>query len=124
MQNPETQKKLQTAMMSSGAAPVQEQPKPFRRKVLVVGLLPIQTQETQRDFGRVFDFKFITSNTPSQQIKDASKNADIAIIMTQFVSHSTQAALRQHPGFEYCNGNSTALKMLLEEKVSGVKVGQ
>jgi hypothetical protein len=125
MQNPETQKKLQTAMMSSGAAPVQvEQPKQYRRKVLVVGLLPIQTQETQRDFGRVFDFKFITSNTPSQQIKDASKNADIAIIMTQFVSHSTQAALRQHPGFEYCNGNSTALKMLLEEKVSGVKVGQ
>lgn len=126
MNNPETQQKLQQAMLSpTGSAPAHVEQRPQRRKVVVVGLLPIQTQETQRDFGRVFDFKFISSsNTPSQQIRDAAKNADIAIIMTQFVSHSTQAALRAHPGFTYCNGNSTALKHLLEEMVSGVKVGQ
>ena len=89
-----------------------------KKKVVVVGLLnEKQTSDTQRDFGRVFDFKFITANTPSQQIKDAARHADIAIAMTQFISHSTQAALRGHPGFNFCNGNSSALKVMLQEKI-------
>jgi len=46
MQNPETQKKLQAAMMSPGAvSPQIEQLKPQRKKVVVVGLLEIQTKE-------------------------------------------------------------------------------
>jgi len=72
----------------------------------------------------VFDFKFIGSNTPNQQIRDSTKNADIAIAMTQFISHPTQAALRGHPGFTFCNGSSSALKVILEEKVARIKAGQ
>jgi hypothetical protein len=126
MQNPETQKKLQAAMLSPGVSQPIEQasPQPQKKKVVVVGLLAIQTQETQRDFGRVFNFKFIDANTPSQQIKESARDADIAIIMTKFTSHSTQSVLRQHPGFTFCNGNSSALKNLLEDKLTRMKAGQ
>ena len=125
MQNPETQKKLQAAMLSPETSqPVQASPQPQKKKVVVVGLLSVQTQETQKDFGRVFNFKFIDANVPSQQIKESAREADIAIIMTKFVSHSTQSALRQHPGFTFCNGNSSALKNLLEDKLTRMRAGQ
>jgi hypothetical protein len=90
---------------------------PVRKKIVVVGLLPVQTNDIQKRFGHKFDFKFIGSNTPNQQIRDSMKNADIGILMTRFVSHPTQAAMRDHPGFTFCNGNSTALENLLEEKL-------
>jgi hypothetical protein len=97
--------------------PVKTEPS-ARKKVIVVGLLPVQTNNIQKRFGHKFDFKFIGSNTPNQQIRDSMKNADIGILMTRFVSHPTQAAMRDHPGFTFCNGNSTALENLLEEKIS------
>lgn len=108
-----------TAMMSPQPTKVEA---PARKKVIVVGLLPIQTNDIQKRFGHKFDFKFIGSNTPNQQIRDSMKNADIGILMTRFVSHPTQAALRDHlrvhQDFSFCNGNSTALENLLEEKAA------
>lgn len=88
-----------------------------RKKVVVVGLLSVQTNDVQKELGYAYDFRFVGAKTPSQQIKETAKNADIAILMTQFVSHPTQAAIRQHPGFLFCNGNSSALKHLLQEKL-------
>lgn len=105
--------------MATMMASVPQSPKveaPARKKVIVVGLLPVQTNEIQKRFGHKFDFKFIGSNTPNQQIRDSIKHGDIGILMTRFVSHPTQAAMRDHPGFTFCNGNSTALENLLEEK--------
>lgn len=93
---------------------VQTTEKPKKKKIVVVGLLSVQTQNINKQFGHKFNFKFIGANTPSQQIKDAMKHADVGIIMTQFTPHSAQAAMRSHPGFQFCNGNSTALENLLE----------
>jgi len=98
--------------------------KPQKKKVVVVGLLAVQTNDIQKRFGHKFDLKFIGSNTPNQQIRDAMKNADVGILMTRFVSHPTQAAMRSHPGFTFCNGNSTALENLLEEKIVSLGIGQ
>jgi hypothetical protein len=89
-----------------------------RKKVIVVGLLPVQTNEVQKEFGAYYDLRFFHSNTPVPQIRESMKNVDFAIMMTNFVSHSTQSAMRSHPGFIYCNGNSTALKMALKERLS------
>lgn len=103
------------------APKVEEPPK---KKVLVVGLLDDVTRETQRDFGRHFNFKFMHANSSAQHIRDNAKNADISIIMTKFVSHSTCAVLRQFPGFTYCNGTASALKNVLEDKLWRMKEGQ
>ena len=97
---------------------------PARKKVIVVGLLPVQTNDIQKRFGHIFDFKFIGSNVPNQQIRESIKHGDIGILMTRFVSHPTQAAMRDHPGFTFCNGNSTALENLLQEKVTKLRDGQ
>lgn len=123
MHDPEAQKKLQAAMLGTSEAaavapvqPVKQQPQ-AKKKVIVVGLLPVQANEVQKEFGRVFDMKFVGTNVPSQQIRDSAKNADIAICMTKFVSHSTQNTLRGHAGFNFCNGNTTALRIMLQEKL-------
>lgn len=88
-----------------------------RPKVMVVGLLSIQTQDIQKEYGKIFDLRFFDQNVPSQQIKESAKSCTIAILMTKFIPHTVQAALRGHPGFAYCNGNQSALKQLLQEKM-------
>ena len=107
---------MNMAAMMGTPQPAKVEP-PARKKVIVVGLLPVQTNDIQKRFGHKFDFKFIGSNTPNQQIRESIKHGDIGILMTRFVSHPTQAAMRDHPGFTFCNGNSTALENLLEEKI-------
>lgn len=82
----------------------------IKKKVLVVGLQPMQGHEIQREFGRAFDFKIFDSNVSADKIKSNLKGHDYAVLMTKFVSHSTQAAMRGHPGFTFCNGTVQALK--------------
>lgn len=113
-----------TSLPSAPVVNTKPPEKQERKKVVVVGLLPVQTNEIQKRFGHVFNFKFIGSNTPNQQIRASIEHGDIGILMTRFVSHSTQAAMRDHPGFTFCNGNSTALENLLEEKIVKIKAGQ
>lgn len=117
--------KILREQMAMGAVPTiptamnntpQKAEQPRRKKVIVVGLLEIQTQNIQKRFGHKFDFKFMGSNTPSHHIKACIKHGDICILMTRFVSHSTKSAMEGHPGYMPCNGNSTALENLLEEK--------
>lgn len=113
-----------TGAVASAMAPVINSAKPaekkpdMRKKVIVVGLLPVQTNEVQKDFGSFYDLRFFHSNTPIPQIRESMKNVDFAILMTRFVSHSMATAMRTHPGFIFCDGNSTALKMKLKEKLS------
>jgi len=102
---------------SENGAKVGEKKPDTRKKVIVVGLLPVQTNEVQKEFGAFYDLRFFHSNTPVPQIRESMKKVDFAVMMTNFVSHSTQTAMRSHPGFIYCNGNSTALKMKLREKL-------
>jgi hypothetical protein len=102
----------------------EKEEKPQKKKVIVVGLLPVQTNDIQKRFGHIFDFKFIGSNVPNQQIRESIKHGDIGILMTRFVSHPTQAAMRDHLGFTFCNGNSTALENLLQEKVTKLRAEQ
>jgi hypothetical protein len=104
--------------------PKPEVERPQKKKVIVVGLLPVQTNDIQKRFGHIFDFKFIGSNVPNQQIRESIKHGDIGVLMTRFTSHPTQAAMRDHPGFTFCNGNSTALENLLQEKVTKLNAGQ
>lgn len=126
MQSPTFQKELMNALLPQT---IQQVTKPsndnvavdYRPKVIVVGLLPVQTNEVQAEYGKVFNLRFFNSNVPSQQIKESAKHCTFAILMTKFTSHSTAAALRAHPGFIFCNGNSSALKQILQEKLTQLK---
>lgn len=107
---------LQKAAMNAGivpsAAPVAPAPEVLKgkEKVLIVGVQPNQGQEIQKEFGRHFDFKIFDSNVTAEKIKANIAFTDHAILMTRFVSHSTQSAMRGHPGFIFCNGTVVALK--------------
>jgi len=109
---------IANAMAPVNNAKIAEKKPDIRPKVIVVGLLPVQTNEVQKEFGAFYDLRFFGSNTPVPQIRESMKNVDFAVMMTKFVNHSTQSAMRSHPGFIYCNGNSSALKMALKEKLS------
>jgi len=98
------------SQLPAGVAPQAPQAEVKKPKVLIVGLLPDQGHEIQREFGRHFDFKIFDSNVTADKIKANMPNSDHAILMTKFVSHPTQAAMRGHPGFIFCNGTVAALK--------------
>ena len=125
LQSPTFQQELMRALLPQQAQPAaQTNGGPaidYRPKVIVVGLLPVQTNEVQAEYGKVFNLRFFNSNVPSQQIRESAKHCTFAILMTKFTSHSTAAALRAHPGFLFCNGNSSALKQMLQEKLTQLK---
>jgi hypothetical protein len=97
--------------------PTQAQANDTRRKVVVVGMLPHLGQEIQVAYSKLFDLRFVKSETKHDQLRDMVKHADMAIVMTKFVSHSTAAVMRGHPGMIFCNGTTTALKQILHDRM-------
>jgi hypothetical protein len=83
--------------------------------VTVVGLLPVQANRVQADFGDKVDLKFIRSDTTAQKIAATAESSDYVILMTKFISHEIQSALRKHDGLNYCNGGITAVGLKLDQ---------
>jgi hypothetical protein len=95
-----------------------EQNTATRKKVMIVGLQPIQAQEIQNEWGKVYELRMFDSNVTSEKIKSNLPACERAIIMTKFISHSTMDVMRGHAGFTYCNGGVTALKEILNRRIS------
>ena len=83
--------------------------------VTVVGLLPVQANRVQADFGDKVDLKFIRSDTTAQKIAATAESSDYVILMTKFISHEIQSALRKHDGLNYCNGGISSVGVKLDE---------
>ena len=83
--------------------------------VTVVGLLPVQANRVQADFGDKVDLKFIRSDTTAQKIAATAESSDYVILMTKFISHEIQSALRKHDGLNYCNGGVSSVGVKLDE---------
>jgi hypothetical protein len=84
-------------------------------KVLVVGLLPNQAGIVQSEFFEAFDIRFAESDTPTKRLESMAHDCDRVMLMTNFISHSTQDAVKKHPGFERIQGGVSKVKDRLTE---------
>lgn len=84
-------------------------------KISIIGLMPGQTHGIQKDYGTEFDLRFIGTDTAPARVQSIASSSDYAILMTKFIPHDVQSALRKHDGLLFCNGGVSAVKHMLDE---------
>lgn len=82
-------------------------------KITIVGLLPMQANKI-RDFFGDADLRFIPVDTQSSKVQATAESSDHVILMTKFIPHEIQIALKKHD-ILYCNGGVSSLKLKLSE---------
>lgn len=87
--------------------------------VAVIGLLPAQANRVESKFGDRLDLCFIDGNKSTPRVEATAASSDYVIVMTRFVSHETQTAVRGHGGLIFCNGAESALKNQLDALLNG-----
>lgn len=71
------------------------EPRPRKRRVMIVGLLPAQQDLISKEFGRELDLRFVTSSAQvSNRAKELSSRSDVAVLMTKFVNHSAEDTIK------------------------------
>jgi hypothetical protein len=90
-------------------------------KVSIFGLLPKQENEIKKEMDGVMDIYFSKpSSTPSSsQISDKVNNSKAVILMTKFISHGLQDAVKKIDASKvrYCNGGLSQLKDMLYDLI-------
>lgn len=82
-------------------------------KITIVGLLPRQANTIRSLYGADLDLKFIEVDTSTAKMKATAESSDQVVLMTKFIPHEVQTALREHD-LIYCNGGVSSLKALLD----------
>ena len=83
--------------------------------VTVIGLLPAQARRIEDQFGDRLDLRFLDVDTSMHKIKATAESSDHVLLMTKFMPHDVQAAMRKHDGLEYCNGGVSSCNLKLTE---------
>jgi hypothetical protein len=79
------------------------------QRVLVVGLLPVQSAIVAQRLGGTVDLRFSTDESTTQ-LRAAAGWADLVVTMTKFISHSTEDVIkRTGKPLLRCNGGVTDL---------------
>lgn len=86
--------------------------------VAIVGLLPSQAGRVQSAYGDQLDLRFIGSDTSIPRARATAESSDQVILMTKFISHDLQDALRKHDGLTFCNGGVSSVNQRLDEILS------
>ena len=68
--------------------------RPQLRRVLVAGLLPAQAEEVSQEFKGRLDLRFWGSNESHDLLRSAVRQCDVAIGMTDFMSHPADACMK------------------------------
>lgn len=82
-------------------------------KVTIVGLLPVQANKIKSLYGDDLNLQFITAETSPAQMQLTAESSDQVILMTKFIPHDAQTALRKLD-LVYCNGGVSSLKLKLD----------
>lgn len=77
-------------------------------QITIIGLKPDQERRIEREF-TAHDFSFVSSTSGE---KPAS-TGDSVFLMTRFVSHAQQNAVRDHPRLTFINGGLSSLREAL-----------
>jgi hypothetical protein len=72
----------------------------------------VQANTIRGIYGDMADLQFLASGQPPK-IQAAAESSDQVIVMTKFISHETQTALRKHD-LVFCNGGVSSLKLKLD----------
>lgn len=86
-----------------------------RPSIAIVGLLPRQAERVKADYGEQADLLFFDTCVSTKRLSASVESTDQVILMTKFMSHQVQNALRSHQGLVYCNGGTSAVGMALED---------
>jgi len=86
-----------------------------RPSVTIIGLLPRQAELVASAYGEEVDLKFVPVDMTASRIKATAESTDHVILMTKFMPHEVQAAVRKHEGLTYCNGGVSSVNLKLDE---------
>lgn len=88
--------------------------------VTIVGLTPQQARRVEAQFAGQLDINCIDAGLSHSKIQAAAESSDYVVVMTRFLPHKAQTAVREHGGLIFCNGAETAVKQQLDQLVNGL----
>jgi len=83
--------------------------------VAIVGLMPWQASKVESNYGKEIDLRFIETDTAPSRASSIAQSSDHVILMTKFIPHGIQNALRGHDGLAFCNGGVSSVNAQLDE---------
>lgn len=85
-------------------------------KITIVGLLPQQANTIRGIYGEDLDLRFVEVDTSTSKMRATAETSDQVVLMTKFIPHEVQTALRKHD-LVYCNGGVSSLKLALDAMI-------
>lgn len=82
--------------------------------VTIIGLLPRQAEQVAAAYGEEADLRFLSVDMAASRIRATTESSDHVILMTKFMPHEVQTAVRKHEGLTYCNGGVSSVNLKLE----------
>ena len=94
-------------------APIINEPKTIKKRVLIAGLLPQQAGMIQSEFGEVFDLMF-WKDGGLHALKHRAESAQVTITFTSKISHAAENAIKTtSTEYHRCGGGMTSLRDML-----------
>ena len=94
-------------------APIINEPRAHKPKVLIAGLLPQQAGMIQSEFGEVFDLTFWKDES-LQALKHRAEAAQVTITFTSKIGHAAESAIKTtSTEYHRCVGGMTSLRDML-----------
>ena len=94
-------------------APIINEPKVSKKRVLIAGLLPQQAGMIQSEFGEVFDLAFWKDES-LHALKSRAESAEVTITFTSKIGHAAENAIKTtRTEYHRCVGGMTSLRDML-----------
>ena len=94
-------------------APIINEPKVSKKRVLIAGLLPQQAGMIQSEFGEVFDLAFWKDES-LHALKHRAESAQVTITFTSKIGHAAENAIKTtSTEYHRCVGGMTSLRDML-----------
>ena len=94
-------------------APIVNEPKVSKKRVLIAGLLPQQAGMIQSEFGEVFDLSFWKDES-LRALKSRAESAEVTITFTSKIAHAAEDAIKTtSTEYHRCVGGMTSLRDML-----------
>lgn len=94
-------------------APIINEPRASKKRVLIAGLLPQQAGMIQSEFGEVFDLSFWKDES-LHALKSRAESAEVTITFTSKIGHAAENAIKAtSTEYHRCVGGMTSLRDML-----------
>jgi hypothetical protein len=109
------------AALPEGVTRLHQAPRDRKPRVLVVGLMKQQEHDVRDAMDAMLKMDFIMSEgSDSASLEGKARNADLVVLMTKFISHKHQEAVKRvSEHVVYRNGGVSELKRWLTQWING-----